>query len=90
MVATIAIDHILNFLHQKLIPKMIEPNVWLFIFEDKVDVKLTTCFATSKLEQYEYILSSYVPSRAEMLNNVTNQGNTLDVHLLFFCKKDNH
>ncbi len=84
-----AIQPALDFLLQKLSPKMTEPNVWLFILEDKEDVKVATRFASMNLGQYEHVLSTYVPSKAEMLNNVTNQGTALHVPLLFLFKKTN-
>lgn len=84
-----AIDPFLNILLQKMVPRITEPSVWLFILEDKNDVRDATCFATLRLTEYDYVLSTYVPSKAEMLNNITSRGTARDVPLLFLFKKDN-
>lgn len=82
------IDPFLNFLVQKLETKLTEANVWLFILGGKEDVKAATRFAHMKLSGYDAVGSTYVPSRAEMLDNVTNRGTAPDVPLLFLFKKD--
>ena len=64
-------------------------NVWLFILENKDDVLDATNFASSKLDQYKYVLTTYVPSKAEMLNNITTRETAPNVPLLFFFKKNN-
>ena len=84
-----AIDPFLDFLLEHLEPKMTEPNVWLFLLSGKEDVKAATIFAADELPEYDSQLSTYVPSKAEMLNNVTNRGTAPDVTLLFLFKKRN-
>jgi hypothetical protein len=83
------IDPFLYLLYAKMEPRMFEPKVWLFILDDKEDLRAATSFVALKLQQYEYAISTYVPSKAEMLNNVTNRGTAPDVPLLFLFKKDN-
>ena len=68
---------------------MTRPNVWLFILRGDEDVEAANAFAASKLEQYKGNESTYVPSRAEMLDNVTSRGIAPDVPLLFLFKKGN-
>jgi len=84
-----AIDPFLNFLADKLEPKMTEPNVWLFIIDSKEDVATATKFAALRLAEYDCEASKYVPCKAEMLNNVTSRSAAPDVHLLFLFKKEN-
>ena len=84
-----AIDPFLDFLRLHLEPKISDPNVWLFLLSGKDDQKAAMKFATRELPQYETTLSTYVPSKAEMLNNVTNRGTAPDVTLLFLFKKEN-
>jgi hypothetical protein len=83
------VDPFLNFLADKLVPNMTEPNVWLFILGSKDDVRNAIHFASLKMKQYDCFESVYVPSRAEMLGNVTSRGAAADVPLLFLFKKDN-
>ncbi len=68
---------------------MTEPSIWLFLLFGKEDVKAATIFADEELPEYDSLLSTYVPSRAEMPNNVTNRGTAQDVTLLFLFKKEN-
>ena len=68
---------------------MTEPKVWLFILKGKDDIKHATTFVAAHLEQYEYTLSKYIPSRAELLNRISTRATTPDVPLLFFFKKEN-
>lgn len=82
-----AIDPFMDFLRQQLEPRVSTPNVWLFLLSGKEDQKAATKFAARELSQYETTLSTYVPSKAEMLNNVTNRGTAPDVTLLFLFKK---
>ena len=84
-----AIDPFLDFLHEHLEPKMTEPNIWLFLLSRKEDIKAAKTFAAEELPEYDSRLSTYVPSKAEMLNNVTNRGTAPDVTLLFLFKKEN-
>ena len=86
---TSTLDPFLNFMFKKLEPSMSSPNVWLFILENKDDVLDATNFASSKLDQYEYVLTTYVPSKAEMLNNITTRATAPNVPLLFLFKKSN-
>jgi len=66
---------------------MTKPNMWLFILEDKEDLSATTQFATLKLEDYEYVTSKYISCKAEMLNNNTSRGLTINVLLFFFKER---
>ena len=68
---------------------MTEPNVWLFILKGKDDIKHATAFVATHLEQYEYTLSKYVPSCAELLNGISTRATVPDVPLLFLFKKEN-
>ena len=68
---------------------MTEPNVWLFILKGKDDIKHATAFVAAHLEQYEYTLSKYVPSRAELLNGISTRATAPDMPLLFLFKKEN-
>ena len=83
------ISSFLEFLKQRLEPSMTEPNIWLFILKGKDDIKHATAFVATHLEQYEYTLSKYVPSRAELLNGISTQATAPDVPLLFLFKKEN-
>ena len=84
------LDPLLDFLVQKLEPKFTEPNVWLIILGNKDDVKRATAFTARKLKQYDCVESVYVPSKAEMLGNVTSRTAAPNVPLLFLFKKGNH
>ena len=68
---------------------MTEANMWLFILSGKDNIKHTTGFVAAHLDQCEYILSKYIPSRAELLNGISTRETPPDVPLLFFYKKDN-
>ena len=68
---------------------MNEFNVWLFILSGREDVKLATSFADVHLDQYEFTVSRYVPSRAELLNGISTRSTAPDVPLLFLFKKEN-
>jgi len=70
--ALVEVDLLLKFLLEKQEPKIIEPLVWLFILQSKVDVKVATKFATLKLKDYDSVELSYVPTKVEMLANYTN------------------
>ena len=79
----------LHFLKKKLEPNMNDSNVWLFILSGREDVKLATSFADVHLDQYEFTVSKYVPSRAELLNGISTRSTAPDVPLLFLFKKEN-
>ena len=83
------INPFLEFLMQRLEPSMTEPNVWLFILKGKDDIKHATVFVATHLEQYECTLSKYIPSRAELFNEISTQATAPDVPLLFLFKKEN-
>lgn len=83
------IDPFLQVLHKKMEPEITESNVWLFILGDREDVKAANNFAAKKMDVYERVLSKYVPSRAELLDNVSNRGTAPDVPLLFLSKRGN-
>ena len=61
----------LHFLKKRLEPNMNEPNVWLFILSGRDDVKHATAFEGAHLDQYEFTVSRYVPSRVELLNGIS-------------------
>lgn len=85
---TVDFQALLKFLLQRLEPKMNEPLAWLFILRSKADVKAATKFVALKLKDYDCIQSSYVPAKAEMLDNCTNRNMADDVPLLFLFKKN--
>ena len=84
-----AIDPFLEFLADNLEPDVTDPNIWLIILSGKEDFKAASTFAEDELDEYEAQVSTYVPSRGEMLNNVTSRNIAPDVILLFLFKKDN-
>ena len=84
-----AIDPFLDFLADHLEPDIEEPNIWLIILSGKEDIKAAKTFAEDELDEYEAEVSTYVPSRGEMLNNVTSRNTAPDVTLLFLFKKGN-
>lgn len=56
---------------------------------EKEDTRAASKFAPQELLQYELTMSTYVPSKAETVDNVTNSGTTLFVNLFFLFKKKN-
>jgi len=62
-------------------PKMTVPNIWLFILGSKEDIKAAKSFVAFNLREYDAVFSTYVPSKAKMLDNVTNRGTAPDVTL---------
>ena len=84
-----SLDQFLEFVVKELDLAVTQPNVWLLICQDKEDVEDCTSFVVQHLKEYEHALSSYVPSKAEMLNNVSNRGKSPHVPLVFLFKKDN-
>ena len=83
------LDQFLEFVVKELDPAVTQPNVWLLICQDQEDVKECMSFVAQHLKEYEHALSSYIPSKAEMLNNVSSRGKSPHVPLVFLFKKDN-
>ena len=79
----------LHFFKKRLEPNMSASNVWLFILSGRDDVKHATSFVDAHLDQYEFTLSRYVPSKAELLNGISTRSTALDMPLLFLFKKEN-
>ena len=46
-------------------------------------------FAKTRMPEFDIMHSTYIPSKAEMLNNVSNRGTAPDVPLLFLFKRGN-
>ena len=46
-------------------------------------------FAETRMPEYDIMHSTYIPSKAEMLNNVSTHGMAPDVPLLFLIKRCN-
>ena len=86
---TAAIDPFLRCVGEKLKPAITTPNLWLFIVEDDDDRVAAMKFVETKMPEFEIIHSMYIPSKAEMLNNVSTHGTAPDVPLLFLFKRGN-
>jgi hypothetical protein len=78
-----------NFLADHLETDITEPNIWLIILSKKENVEAALTFAEDELDEYVAQISTYVPSRGEMLNNVTSINTAPDVTLLFLFWKEN-
>ena len=44
-------------------------------------------FAETRMPEFDIMHSTYIPSKAEMLNNVSTRGTAPDVPLLFLFKR---
>ena len=86
---TIAIDPFLHCVGEKLEPTITTSNLWLFIVEDDDDKVAAMKFAETRMPEFDIMHSTYIPSKAEMLNNVSTRGTALDVPLLFLFKRVN-
>ena len=86
---TTAIDPFLPCEGEKLEPTITTPNLWLFIVEDDDDRVAAMKFAETRMPEFDIMHSTYIPSKAEMLNNVSTRGMALDVPLLFLFKRGN-
>ena len=86
---TIAIDPFLRCMGEKLEPAITNPNLWLFIVEDDDDMVAAIKFAETRMPEFDIMHSTYIPSKAEMLNNISTRGTAPDVPLLFLFKQGN-
>ena len=73
-VTTTAIDPFLRCVRKKLKPTITDPNLWLFIVEDDDDRNAAMKFAETRMPEFDIMHSTYIPSKAEMLNNVSTHG----------------
>jgi len=73
------LESLLKFLSDKLEPKLNQSNVWLFILRTRMDLKTAIKFATINMKGFDCVQSSYVPAKAEMLDNCTNRNMADDV-----------
>ena len=87
--STAAIDPFLRYVGEKLKPTITDPNLWLFIVEDDDDKNAAMKFAQTRMLEFNIMHSTYIPSKAEMLNNVSTRGMAPDVPLLFLFKRGN-
>ena len=74
---------------EKLEPAIINSNLWLFIIEDNDDRVAAIKFAETRMPEFDIMHSTYIPSKAEMLNNLSTRGTAPDVPLLFLFKRRN-
>ena len=86
---TAAIDPFLRCVEEKLEPAIPTPNLWLFIVEDNDDRTAAIKFAETRMPEFDIMHSTHIPSKAEMLNNVSTRGTAPDVPLLFLFKRGN-
>ena len=86
---TAAIDPFLRCVEEKLEPAITTPNLWLFIVEDDDDRVAAIKFAETRMPEFDIMHSTYIPSKAEMLNNVSIHAMAPDVPLLFLFKRGN-
>ena len=86
---TTAINPFLRCVGEKLEPAITTPNLWLFIVEDDDDRTVAMKFAKTRMPEFNIMHSTYIPSKAEMLNNVSTRGTAPDVPLLFLFKRKN-
>ena len=83
---TAAIDLFLRCVGEKLEPPITDPNLWLFIVKEDDNRIAAIKFAETRMLEFDIMQSTYIPSKAEMLNNVSTRGTALDVPLLFLFK----
>ena len=86
---TTAIDPFLRCVGEKLKPAITTPNLWLFIVEDDDDKVAAIKFAEKRMPEFDIMHSTYIPLKAEMLNNVSTRATAPDVPLLFLFKRGN-
>ena len=86
---TAAIDPFLRCVGEKLEPAITNPNLWLFIVEDDDDRVAAIKFVETRMLEFDIMHLTYIPSKAEMLNNVLIRGTAPDVPLLFLFKQEN-
>ena len=86
---TAAINPFLRCMGEKLKPPITDLNLWLFIVEDDDDRVAAIKFVETRMPEFDIMQSTYMPSKAKMLNNVSTRGTTPDVPLLFLFKRRN-
>ena len=86
---TAAIDPFLHCVGEKLELAITNLNLWLFIVEDDDDRVAAIKFAETRMPEFDIMHSMYIPSKAEMLNNVSTRGMAPDMPLLFLFKRGN-
>ena len=86
---TAAIDPFLRCVEEKLEPAITTPNLWLFIVEDDDDRVATMKFAETRMPEFDIMHLTYIPSKAEMLNNVSTRGTAPNMPILFLFKRGN-
>ena len=86
---TATIDPFLRCVGEKLKPAITDPNLSLFIVEDDDNRNVAMKFAETRMPAFDIMHSTYIPSKAEMLNNVSTRGTARDVPLLFLFKHGN-
>ena len=74
-------------MEEKLEPAITTPNLWLFIVEDDDDRVAVIKFVKTRMPEFDIMHLTYIPSKAEMLNNVSTRATTPDVPLLFLFKR---
>ena len=75
-----AIDPFLRCVGKKLELAITTPNLWLFIVEDDDDRVAAMKFAETRMPEFDIMHSTYIPSKAKMLNNVSTRGNLQTYH----------
>ena len=85
----VAINPFLRSVGEKLKPAITTLNLWLFIVEDNDDRVAAIKFAETRMPEFDIMHSTYIPSKAEMLNNVSTRGTAPDMPLLFLFKHGN-
>ena len=86
---TAAIVPFLRCVGEKLEPAITTPNLWLFIVEDDDDRVAAIKFAETRMPEFDIMHSTSIPSKAEMLNNVSTRATAPDVPFLFLFKRGN-
>ena len=86
---TAAINPFLRCVGEKLEPAITDSNLWLFIVEDDDDMNAAMKFVDTRMPEFDIMHSTYIPSKAEMLNNVSTRGTAPDVPHLFLFKRGN-
>ena len=84
---TAAINLFLWYVGEKLEPAITYLNLWLFIVEDNDNRVVAIKFAETRMPEFDIMQSTYIPSKAEMLNNISTRGTAPDVPLLFLFKR---
>ena len=86
---TAVINPFLRCVGEKLELAITNPNLWLFIVEDNDDKVAAIKFAESRMPEFDIMHLTYIPSKAEMLNNVSTRATAPNVPLLFLFKRGN-